>query len=47
MKKEIAAYGKVEKVWICGPPIVNEQFDKVFEKNLTEFNMKREDYDPM
>ncbi len=44
--KEMKAYAPV-KIWICGPPMLNENFDRVLGENLTELGIKREDYETM
>ena len=30
---------KISKVWVCGPPSMNQTFDKVFTKIAKEYNL--------
>jgi hypothetical protein len=30
---------KISKVWVCGPPLMNQTFDKVLTKIAKEYNL--------
>ena len=30
----------IEKVWVCGPPVMNELFDRTFESMINEGELK-------
>jgi len=32
----------IKRIWVCGPPIMNETFDKAFEKIGEEFGLTEE-----
>lgn len=34
--------GKIKKVWVCGPPILNQTFDMVLSKNKEKFKLQTE-----
>jgi hypothetical protein len=36
-KKDI---NKIKKIWVCGPPIMNEDMDKAFEILIPKLNIK-------
>jgi len=38
---------KVERLWVCGPPPMNEQFEKVLAENHKMLGMEFSDYDVM
>ena len=49
IEKELSQYeGKLRKVWVCGPPAVNEMFDKTFNQELlTRLQLEKHQVDIM
>ena len=37
---EIHQHQGISRVWVCGPPIMNEQFERALEKNAERFDLK-------
>ena len=33
--------GKIQKIWVCGPPVMNELFDKTLEKITKQLQIER------
>ena len=33
--------GKIAKVWVCGTPQMNEDFDGILQKLSTDYELKR------
>ena len=48
VRKELEQFdmGRVQRIWVCGPPNMNETFDKAFEKMINEgFPLRKDQYD--
>ena len=39
LKKELGSYKEVKKIWACGPPIMEEKFDKCLEAIATDLGI--------
>ena len=42
---QLKNYQPLSKVWVCGPPIMNEEFDKILEKDGMTFGIDRHNYE--
>ena len=38
---------KIEKVWVCGPPVMNEMFDKALGNLISKLNLEAHQIDVM
>lgn len=48
IEKELTKHmGKISKVWVCGPPKMNEDFDKVLEKLAPQLQIGKDQYEIM
>jgi len=34
--------GEIQRVWVCGSPIMNQQFDQVFEQCREELKLAKQ-----
>ena len=48
IQEQLEVYkGQLAKIWVCGPPGLNETFDKTLGKLMLELNLSRDQVDIM
>ncbi len=40
VKENLGKMTPIQRVWVCGPPVMNEDFDKTLENLSEEFGLK-------